>query len=684
MNPKDQRRMQRIRNLGIMAHIDAGKTTVTERMLFISGKIHRIGEVHDGNTTMDWMVQERERGITITSAVTTFAWGDSELHLIDTPGHVDFTIEVERSLRVLDGAVAVFDSVHGVEPQSETVWRQADKFRIPRLAFLNKMDRLGAEYERAFESLESHFSQVMLPLQTPIGFEGGFRGVIDLLTGERTVWTDPEDPTVHEVLEKASDAEEARAATYREKLFERLAELDDGICDKYLAGEEIPLDEVKAALRRVTISGKGVPVLCGTALRNKGLPPLMDAVVQYLPSPLDVPPLVGQDPRTGELVQREHSPTEKLCALAFKVAMMEDGRRMTFLRLYSGRIEAGMELYNATRKITERPSRVFMMHANHRERLESIECGNIFSVLGLKLTKTGDTLSDEGAPIVLESIEGYTPVIKMAVEPETSRDKDRLDEVLGKFRDEDPTFNSFEDRETGETIIEGMGELHLEIVADRIRRDYKVPIMVGKPQVVYLETISQTFEAESVVDRQADNESLYARVRLRLEPGLRGAGRVFVNKCPTPLKPEFIDAVRDGANDASQNGPVGGYEATDFTVTLVDAEAREGASTPIAFKMATAMTIEKALAGASPVKLEPLMELEVVVPDEYMGEVIGDLQSRKGKVEEINELATPGVREIRGKVPLGRMFGYSTGIRSMTQGRGTFTLKFHSYDIVRG
>jgi elongation factor G len=684
MNPKELRRMQRIRNLGIMAHIDAGKTTVTERMLFISGKIHRIGEVHDGNTTMDWMVQERERGITITSAVTTFPWRDADLHLIDTPGHVDFTIEVERSLRVLDGAVAVFDSVHGVEPQSEAVWRQADKFRIPRLAFLNKMDRLGAEFERAFASLEKHFSQLMLPLQAPIGFEGGFRGVIDLLTGVRTVWTDPEDPTTCETLEAASPAEEEVAARFREKLFERLADLDDGVCNKYLAGEEIPLDELKDVLRRVTLSGKAVPVLIGTALRNKGLPPLMDAVVDYLPSPAEIQPVMGQDPRTGELVQREHSANEKLCALAFKVAMMEDGRRMTFLRLYSGKIDAGMELYNATRKLTERPSRVFMMHANHRERLESIDAGNIFSVLGLKLTKTGDTLSDPTAPIVLESIEGYTPVIKMAVEPETSRDKDRLDEVLGKFRDEDPTFNSFEDRETGETIIEGMGELHLEIVADRIRREYKVPVMVGKPQVVYMETISQAAELESVVDRQADNESLYARVRLRLEPGLRGTGRVFQNRCTVPLKPEFVDAVRDGANDASQNGPVGGFEATDFVVALVDAEAREGASTPIAFKMATAMTIEKALVAAAPVKLEPLMELEVLVPDEFMGEVIGDLQSRKGKVDEINDLPTPGAREIRGKVPLGRMFGYSTSLRSMTQGRANFTLKFHSYDIVRG
>ena len=684
MSSKDQKSLRRIRNIGIMAHIDAGKTTVTERMLFISGQIHRIGEVHDGTATMDWMAQEKERGITITSAVTTFPWKTAELHLIDTPGHVDFTIEVERSLRVLDGAVAVFDGVHGVEPQSETVWRQADKFSIPRIAYINKMDRIGASFERSFASLDEHFGQVMLPLQVPIGAEQAHRGVVDLIEMKAMEW-DGVDPLESKLLDEIPAEVRDAAEHFHEMLFERLSDLDDEICELFLGGEEIPPALVKERLRRYTISGQAVPVLCGSALRNRAVPPLMDATVDYLPSPLEVPPVVGTHPKTGEEITRAHGPREKLCALAFKVMMMEDGRRMTFLRLYSGKMTAGEPLYNASRDLTERPSRIFLMHSNHRKRLPSIEAGNIFSVLGLKQTRTGDTLSDAEAPIVLEPIEGYMPVIKMAIEPETARDRERLDEALVKFCDEDPTFNTYEDPGTGETIIEGMGELHLEVIADRLKRENKVAVMVGKPQVVYHETISTGSRQEATVDRTCEEDRLYASVSLSIEPLPRGDGLRFEHKLPEGgLKPEIIDAIEEGSRDACQSGPVGGYEMTDLQITLRAASAGETTPNPVAFKMATAMALAEAMKQASPVLLEPIMESEITVPDEFMGEVIGDLQSRKGKIEEILELATPGQKELRGKVALARMFGYSTSLRSMTQGRATFTLKFHGYDIVRG
>ena len=677
------KRMQKIRNIGIMAHIDAGKTTVTERMLFIAGRIHRIGEVHDGTATMDWMAQEKERGITITSAVTTFPWKTVDVHLIDTPGHVDFTIEVERSLRVLDGAVAVFDGVHGVEPQSETVWRQADKFNIPRIAYINKLDRIGGDFRKSFESLDKHFAQVMLPLQTPIGIESGFRGVVDLISGEALAWDgdDPLDPTV---VESLTADETACVEEYRELLFERLADLDDEICEKFLAGEDLDPGMLRERIRRYTLEGKTVPVLCGSALRNKAVPPLMDAVVEFLPSPIDMPEVEGKHPKTGESVIRRHGANEKYCALAFKVMMMEDGRRMTFLRLYSGKLTVGEELFNVARGLKERPSRIFLMHSNHRERMQSIEAGNIFSVLGLKQTRTGDTLAAEEAPLVLEPIEGYTPVIKMAIEPETGRDRDRLAEVLAKFCDEDPTFNNFEDPETGETIIEGMGELHLEVIVDRLRRDNKVPVMVGKPQVVYLETVTRASDGVAEVDRVSDEDRLYASVKMRVEPLPRGEGFTFVDETAEgQIKPEFLSAIAEGAREKCQSGPVDGYEMSDLRVTLRAAVQREGASNAIAFKMATVMALEKALEGSQPVLLEPIMSIEAMLPDDCMGEVIGDLQSRKGKIDEILDPTTPGLKELRGKVPLSRMFGYSTSIRSMTQGRGTFSLSFDRYDLVR-
>jgi len=671
-----------IRNMGIMAHIDAGKTTLTERLLFITGRIHRMGEVHEGAATMDWMPQEQERGITITSAVTTFEWNKADVHLIDTPGHVDFTIEVERSLRVLDGVIAVLDGVAGVEPQTETVWRQADKFGVPRFVFVNKLDRPGASFDRCLESLRDHYaaSRVILPLQIPIGEEADHRGVIDLLAMKALTWDgdDPAETTVSDIpphlLESATAA--------RSRMVEALADVDDGIAEAFLEGRDVDVDRIKAVIRSTTIANRVVPVLCGSALKNKGIPPVLDAIVAYLPSPADIKTIGGVLPESGEPVSRDLVPTAPLCAIAYKVAIMEDGRRMTFVRVYSGKLRVGDPVWNATRKLEEKISRIFVMHANQRTRIETVDCGNIVGVLGLKQSKTGDTLTAAGHPILLESIAGQEPVIYQAVEPQTSADKDKLDETLDKLADEDPTFRSYEDKDTGERLICGMGELHLEIIVDRLKRQFGLETRVGKPQVVYRETLTAAATEQAVFDRVFEEKHLFAGVTVHVEARERGSGIRFENRCDKPfLVGEFLDAVREGALSATQGGPIEGHQMDDLLVAVTDALFQEGISAPIGYRIAASEAAMRACANASPAKMEPIMEVEIVVPDEYLGSAISSINERKGKVESMAEQAQ--YRLVRAKVPLRVMFGYSKDIRTRTQGRGTFTMKFSHYDTMQ-
>ena len=670
-------KIQDIRNIGIIAHIDAGKTTVTERILYYTGRSHKLGEVHDGEAVMDWMPDEQERGITITSAVTTCPWKGKDIHIIDTPGHVDFTIEVERSLRVLDGAVGVFCAVGGVEPQSETVWRQADKYRVPKLAFVNKLDRIGADFFNTVEMMKKRLKANPLLLQLPYGTQENLVGIIDLIRMKAVVWDDDSLGATFQDEEIPEDyLEEARR--YREMLLETVAEVDDELMEAYLAEKPIDSDTLSAAIRKATIGLKLVPVLCGSALKNKGIQPLLDAIVAFLPSPADLPPMQGIHPDTGETIACPPADNKPLAALIFKVALME-GRKMTFVRVYSGRLEAGKEVYNPIRKKKEKLSRLLRMHANKRERLDVAGAGSIVGVVGLKDGSTGETLCSADNPVLLENIEIYEPVISVAVEPKTHSDIEKLKDVLAKFTDEDPTLRVQEDEETGQMILSGMGELHLEVIISRMRREFNTQVSVGKPQVVYRETIAQTAQGASVFDKEVAGQRHYGEVHLTLTPLPRGTGNRFVSNIDDAVIPaDYIPAVEKGVMESLESGTVMGYPVVDVEAKLVGGGYKESQGSELAYKVSAAMASKEALVAGKGYLLDPFMKVEIYVPEEFMGDVIGDLNARSGKVESIEPKV--GVQEIRAIVPLSRMFGYSTILRSATQGRGTFTMHFSHFD----
>jgi len=671
--------LTKTRNIGIIAHIDAGKTTVTERILYYTGKVHKMGEVHDGEATMDWMLDERERGITITSAVTSCLWAGQTINIIDTPGHVDFTIEVERSLRVLDGAVGVFCAVGGVEPQSETVWHQADKYKVPKIAFINKMDRIGADFFRVVDMIKERLHAIPLILQMPWGAEDTFRGVIDLIEMKAITWSNESLGAEFEESSIPPDLMD-EALIRREELIETLADKDDLIVEKYLAGQEIEKNELKRAVRRATIDLKVVPILCGAALRNKGIQPLLDSIVDYLPSPPDVPAIIGHHPETNEQESREADVKGPFSALAFKV-VMDQGRKMTYVRIYSGTVSTGDDVYNPGKNVKEKLSRLFRMHSNKRDRIEKASAGEIIAVMGLKTTTTGDTLCDEDNPILLEPITVNEPVISVAIEPKKVQDQDKLMDVLMKLADEDPTFRFRIDEETGQTLISGMGELHLEIIVNRIRRDFLVDTNQGKPQVVYRETITQKVEHEEVFEKELAGQAHYAAVKLDIAPDARGSGNSFVNMCQNPaLTGEFIHAVMEGVSEAAEGGVLMGYPVIDIKAILVDVRINDASSDAMSFKIAAGKAFENGCKKAGPIMLEPIMKVEILVPDEFMGDVIGDLNSRQGKIEQITHKGP--VQVLTASIPLSKTFGYSTAIRSVSQGRATFSMQFSHYDNV--
>jgi elongation factor G len=669
--------LKKTRNIGIIAHIDAGKTTITERILYYTGRSHKIGEVHDGEAVMDWMPEEQERGITITSAVTTCQWLGHTINIIDTPGHVDFTIEVERSLRVLDGAIGVFCAVGGVEPQSETVWHQADRYGVPKIAFINKLDRPGASFETAVEMIRERLGAVPLVLQLPWGQEEQFQGVIDLIKMRALVWNEEDLGATFEEIAIPEDYQEA-SVKQRERIMELVADMDDSIMEKYLAEEEIDTQALKKAIRQATIDLKLVPIFCGAALRNKGVQALLDGIVEFLPSPLDVPPVTGINPKTRESETRSATTKEPLSALAFKVAM-DQGRRMTFLRIYSGILKTGSAVYNSSKEVAERAARIMRMHANKRERIDQAVCGDIIAVMGLKETTTGDTLCDRDHPLVLEAMEFDEPVISMAVEPKQLKDQERLVDTLMKVDDEDPTFRFTVDEDTGQMIISGMGELHLEVVAQRLKREYSLDVNTGKPQVVYRETIGKKSGAETVFDREWAGVMHFAGVSIEVSPLERGAGNRFVNKCTNPLMVDgFIEAVEQGVKEAAESGVLMGYPVIDVETVLVDAVVKEQFSSPLSFKIAASMAFREAIQAGEPVLLEPIMKVEIIAPEEFVGDVINDLNSRGGRIEQITSKGTAKI--LATIVPLSKMFGYSTALRSSSQGRATFTMQFSHYD----
>ncbi|MBI5656964.1 MAG: elongation factor G [Geobacter sp.] len=672
--------LEKTRNIGIMAHIDAGKTTTTERILYYTGVSHKIGEVHDGTATMDWMEQEQERGITITSAATTCTWDDHRINIIDTPGHVDFTIEVERSLRVLDGSVAVFCSVGGVEPQSETVWRQADKYRVPRIAFINKMDRVGADFFRGVGMIRDRLKANPVPIQLPIGVEDTFKGIIDLVEMKAIVWD--EESLGAKFREEAIPADLMEiAAEYREKLVEEVASNDDTLMEKYLAGEELTTAEIKAAVRQATIDIKICPVACGSSFKNKGVQPLLNAVVDYLPSPLDIPAIKGIDADSEVEVERKASDAEPFAALAFKIMTDPFVGQLCFFRVYSGTLTSGSYIYNSTKGKKERIGRLLKMHANKREEIKEVYAGDIAAAVGLKYTTTGDTLCPEDSPVILESIEFPEPVIAIAIEPKTKADQDRLGTSLAKLASEDPSFRVKTDEETGQTIISGMGELHLEIIVDRLMREFKVEANVGKPQVAYRETISKKVKVEGKFVRQSGGRGQYGHVWLEVEPQEPGKGYEFVDAIKGGVVPrEYIPAVDKGIQEATESGVLAGFPVVDVKVTLIDGSYHEVDSSEMAFKIAGSMGFKEGCAKASPVLLEPIMSVEVVVPEEYMGEVIGDLNSRRGRIMGMENRA--GAQVVASMVPLAQMFGYATDLRSATQGRATYTMTFDHYEQV--
>jgi elongation factor G len=671
--------IEKTRNIGIMAHIDAGKTTTTERILFYTGKVHKIGEVHDGAATMDWMVQERERGITITSAATTAFWRGHCINVIDTPGHVDFTVEVERSLRVLDGAVAVFCSVGGVEPQSETVWRQADKYNVPRIAYVNKMDRVGADFQRAIDMMRDRLGANAVPIQWPIGVEDSFRGMVDLITMTAHIYTD-DLGTKEEQADIPEDLIDV-VAEARERMIEAVADFDEELMIKYLEGEEITPDELKKAIRRGVLDVKITPVLCGSSFKNKGVQLLLDAIVDYLPSPMDLPPIEGHEVDTGAETNRSLDDDSPFSALAFKVMSDPYVGKLVYVRIYSGVLQAGSYVYNATKGKKERVGRILRMHANHREEVKECYSGDIVAIVGLRDTATGDTLCAENAPIILEQLEFPEPVINQAVEPKTKTDQDKLGAALQKLAEEDPTFRVHTDEETGQTIISGMGELHLEVIVDRLLREFKVEANIGKPQVSYRETITKAVQAEGKFIRQSGGRGQYGHVVLELEPLEQGAGFEFVNKIVGGVVPkEYIPAVESGVKEAMLSGVLAGYPVVDVRVTITDGSYHEVDSSEMAFKVAGSIGFKEGARKADPVLLEPIMKVEVTTPEEYLGDVMGDLNSRRGRIEKME--ARGNAQVISSFVPLSEMFGYATDLRSATQGRATYSMNFSHYEPV--
>jgi len=667
------------RNIGIMAHIDAGKTTTTERILFYTGRTHKLGETHEGAATMDWMEQEQERGITITSAATTCFWKGHRINIIDTPGHVDFTVEVERSLRVLDGSVTVFCAKGGVEPQSETVWRQADKYRVPRMAYVNKMDIMGANFYRVIDMMKDRLKANAVPIQLPIGAEETFKGIIDLMEMKAYVYYDDlgKDIRVEEIPEDMKD----KAEEYRMAMVEAIAETDDSLMEKYLEGEELTIEELKKALRKATIDNAIVPVVCGTSYRNKGVQKMLDAVIDYMPSPIDIPHIKGVNPDTGEEEERPTDDNAPFSALAFKIATDPFVGKLCFFRVYSGKIEKGASVLNTNKDTRERLGRILQMHANHRQDIEIVYSGDIAAAVGLKNTTTGDTLCDEKNPIILESMEFPEPVIRVAIEPKTKAGQEKMGIALSKLAEEDPTFRTYTDEETGQTIIAGMGELHLEIIVDRLMREFKVEANVGKPQVAYKETVRKSADVDVKYARQSGGKGQYGHVKIILEPNEPGKGYEFINKIVGGAIPkEYIPAVDAGIQGAMQSGVLAGYNVVDVKVTLYDGSFHEVDSSEMAFKIAGSMAFKEAMKKADPVLLEPIMKVVVIVPEEYMGDVMGDLNSRRGQIQGME--ARVGAQQIEAFVPLSEMFGYATDLRSKTQGRGMYTMEPAHYSEI--
>jgi elongation factor G len=673
--------LERMRNIGIAAHIDAGKTTTTERILYYTGRTHKIGEVHEGTAVMDWMEQEQERGITITSAATTCEWRDIQINIIDTPGHVDFTAEVERSLRVLDGAVAVFDAVAGVQPQSETVWRQADKYAVPRICFINKMDRVGADFYHSVETIVSRLRCRPVPIQIPVGAEDQFKGVVDLVEMKALIWRDETLGAQYDTVDIPADLE-AKAREYRDQMIEAVSEFDDKLFEKYVEGKPLSNEEIRAGIRKATIALKVFPVICGTAFKNKGVQTMLDAVVDYLPSPLDVPPIEGvsiDDPNVT--LTRKASDDEAFSALVFKIMTDPYVGQLAFFRVYSGKMAAGDSVYNVAKGRKERVGRLLRMHANKREEIQEIFAGDIAAAVGLKTVSTGDTICDDESPIVLESIDFPMPVIQLAVEPRTKADQEKLGMAIQKLAQEDPTFRVATDPETGQTILSGMGELHLEIIVDRMMREFGVAANVGKPQVAYRETIRKNSEAEGRHIKQSGGRGQYGVVKIKMEPLPQGSGFEFVNGIfGGSIPKEYIGPAEAGMKEALEGGILAGFPMSDLRVTLYDGSYHDVDSSEIAFKIAGSIAVKEAARRAKPVLLEPIMSVEVVVPEEYMGDVIGDLNSRRGRIEGMELRGTSQI--IKSHVPLSEMFGYATDLRSRTQGRGSFTMHFGKYDEV--
>jgi len=671
-------KLSRTRNIGIIAHIDAGKTTVSERILFYTGISYKMGEVHDGEAVMDWMPQEQERGITITSAVTTCSWNNHEIHIIDTPGHVDFTIEVERSLRVLDGAVVVFCAVGGVEPQSETVWHQADKYGVPKVAFINKMDRIGANYAGTVCMMQKRFNSLPLPIQIPFGDGEEFRGVVDLIGQQLITWDETTKGLTYqcgaippEMLPQATEQ--------RDRMIAVLADVDDMIAEKYLDGAEVPAEEIFAAIRKATISLAVVPVMCGSALRNKGVQPVLDAIVRFLPSPEEIPPVKGVNPLTKKEETRASSDQEPLAALAFKI-MQDEGRKLTYLRIYSGKLHAGDELYNASHGKNEKISRLLKMHANKRERVEQASAGDIIAVMGLKWVSTGDTICDEAHPILLEPIEFYEPVISLAIEAKTPADQEKLTVALGKLMEEDPTLRVKYEDETSQTVISGMGELHLEIITDRLLREFNARVNVGKPRVVHRETIQKSVECEGLFERELGEKKHFGHVRIHLEPKARGGGIEIIRRLDgqAVIPEELLAAMEEGLRESLNSGVLAGYPVIDIRIVIRGGILKEGESTALGCKIAASSAFREGCLKADPLLLEPIMSVDVMTPAEFMGEVIGDINARRGEIQAISPKGL--VSEIKARVPLKAMFGYSTDLRSATQGRAVFTMQFFTYD----
>jgi elongation factor G len=670
--------IERIRNIGIIAHIDAGKTTVTERILYYTGRTYKIGEVHEGTAVMDWMEQERERGITITAAATTAEWKDHQINIIDTPGHVDFTVEVERSLRVLDGGIVVFDAVAGVEPQSETVWRQADKYGVPRICFVNKMDRTGANFWRTVDMIVDRLGAKPIPIQIPMGVEADFAGVIDLI--QMKAWTftgNRDDAPVQEAIPAKFQAE---ADEWRAKMIEAIGEVDEQTMISYIEGHQLTTHEIEAALRRVTLANTATPVLCGSALKNKGVQILLDAVVEFLPSPDDVPPVTGIHPKTHETIERKPMDEEPFSALAFKIVSDPHMGRLAYFRVYSGKLTSGTSVYNSTREKTERVSRIMQMHANHREDVAEVAAGGI-AAMGLKLTTTGDTLCDASHPVILESISFPEPVIHIAVEPKTKDDQDRMGEALGKLAEEDPSFRMKHDQETGQTIISGMGELHLDVIVDRMKREFRVEANVGRPEVAYKEAIKSNAKAEGRLVRQSGGRGQYGVARVEIEPLGRGEGFEFVDKVVGGEVPrEYIPAIEQGVRSALESGVLAGYPVIDVRCTLLGGDYHDVDSSEMAFKTAGSMAFQSAMEKAQPVLMEPVMKLEISTPEEFYGDVLGDISARRGQIEEYDQRGN--LKVIRALVPLANTFGYATDLRSLTQGRASYSMEFERYDEV--